>query len=83
MWFTKAYKKVSDEIRTGIKDTDEPDPTTSNLLQEIQHGIDKYQWQMRAFLQRTSTDPNAGRDINGGKPVDLPSTPPVPDTAKP
>ena len=83
VWFTNAYKKVSEEIRAGIKDTNEPDPTTSNLLQEIQHGIDKYQWQMRAFLQRTPTDPNTGWDLNNNKPVDLPSQAPAVDPNKP
>jgi starvation-inducible DNA-binding protein len=73
VWFTGAYKKVGDEIRTGIKDTNEPDPTTSNLLQEVELGVDKYQWQMRAHVQRTATDANTGWDLNDNKPVDLPS----------
>ena len=50
-WFTTGYKIVGDEIRQAIKDTNEPDPTTSNLLQGVEDGIDKYQWQMRAFVQ--------------------------------
>ena len=50
VWFTDSYKMVGEEIRAGIKDTQYPDPTSSNLLQEIEHGIDKYQWQMRAFV---------------------------------
>ncbi|WP_342635983.1 DNA starvation/stationary phase protection protein [Lichenihabitans psoromatis] len=75
VWFTNAYKTVGEEVRAGIKDTQDPDPTSSNLLQEIEHGIDKYQWQMRAFVQGTHTDPNTGFDINNNKPVDLPSQP--------
>jgi hypothetical protein len=78
VWFTNAYKKVGDEIRAGIIDTNEPDPTTANLLQEVELGVDKYQWQMRAHVQRTSTDPNTGWDLNDNKAVDLPSrTPPA------
>jgi hypothetical protein len=73
VWFTTAYKKTGEEIRAGIKDTNEPDPTTANLLQEVELGIDKYQWQMRAQVQRTATDPNNGWDLNDNKPVDLPS----------
>lgn len=76
-WFTSVYKLVGDEIRQAILDTQEVDPTSSNLLQEVENGIDKYQWQARAFLQATPTNPNTGADFNAGKPVDLPSqTPP-------
>ncbi len=70
LWFTTAYKTVGDEIRQAVRDTNEPDPTTSNLLQGVEDAIDKYQWQMRAFIQPTPTDPNAGRDLNDGKPID-------------
>lgn len=83
VWFTNAYKKVGEEIRAGVKDTEDTDPTTSNLLQEVEVAIDKYQWQVRAFVQGTQTDPNTGWDMNNGKPVDLPSQPPAgPSPAK-
>ena len=75
-WFTNAYKQVAEEVRAGIKDTEKPDPTTSNLLQTVEDGIDKYQWQMRAFVQGTQTDPNTGADINAGKAIDLPNQAP-------
>ena len=78
-WFTNAYKQVAEEIRAGIKDTEKPDPTTSNLLQTVEDDIDKYQWQMRAFVQGTATDPNTGWDINNDKPIDLPSQAPAVD----
>lgn len=68
-WFTRNYKVTSDEIGQGIKATEDKDPTTSNLLQEVQHAIDKYQWQMRAMIQPTPTDPNSGADINAGRPI--------------
>lgn len=68
-WFTRYYHDASQVVGEGIKATNDGDPTTSNLLQEVQHALDKYQWQMRAFVQPTPTDPNTGADINGGKPV--------------
>jgi starvation-inducible DNA-binding protein len=67
--FAANYRVVSDEIGQGIKASEDGDPTTSNLLQEVQHAIDKYQWQMRAMIQPTPTDPNTGADLNGGRPV--------------
>ncbi len=76
-WFTSVHKLVGDEIRQAVYDTQDNDPTTSNLLQTVEDGIDKYQWQVRAFLQATPTNPNTGADFNNGKPVDLESqTPP-------
>ncbi len=71
-WFAHNYKVVSDEVGQGIKATEDGDPTTSNLLQEVQHAIDKYQWQMRAMIQPTPTDQNTGADLNGGRPVAAP-----------
>lgn len=68
-WFAQYYRVTSDEIAAGIKATNDTDPTTSNLLQEVQHAIDKYQWQMRAMIQSTPTDPNTGADLNNGRPV--------------
>jgi starvation-inducible DNA-binding protein len=76
VWSTDAYMKVGDEIRAGVIDTNEPDPTTSNLLQDVELGVDKYQWQMRVHVQRTATDANNGWDLNDNKPVDLPSRTP-------
>ncbi len=76
-WWTSAYKVVGDEVRQAIRDTNEPDPTTSNLLQEVDSVISKYQWQVRAFVQATPTDPNTGWDLNNNKPVDLPDQVPA------
>ncbi len=69
--FATNYRTVSDEIGQGIESTSESDPTTSNLLQEVQAAIDKYQWQVRAFVQASNTDPNTGADINNGQPVGI------------
>ena len=71
VWWTNAYKLVGDEVRQAIRDTNEPDPTTSNLLQEVENAIDLYQWQMRAFVQATPTDRNTGWDLNDNKAVEL------------
>ena len=72
-YFTDTYQLVGDEIRQGIHDTEKFDPTTSNLLQTVEDNIDKYQWQTRAFLQTTPTNPNDGSQFSGGKPVDTPN----------
>ncbi len=77
-WFTRYYKATSDRIGQGIKATNDSDPTTSNLLQEVQNVIDKYQWQMRAFIQSTPTDPNTGFDINNNRPFAPAGTPTEP-----
>jgi len=73
----QTYKVVGDEIRQGIRDTNEPDPTTSNLLQSVEQGIDEYQWFFRAMVQATPTDKNTGWDLNDNKPVDLPDQVPA------
>ena len=78
LWFSKNYRTVSMEIGQGIQATSDSDPTTSNLLQEVQGVIDKYQWQMRAHLQATPTDPNTGASINNGQPVAPAGTPTPP-----
>ena len=67
--FARNYRTVSDEIGRGIEATSQSDPTTSNILQEVQAAIDVYQWQVRAFVQAAQTDRNTGADINGGQPV--------------
>ena len=77
-WFTMAYKKVGDEVKVAITDTNDIDPSSSNLLQEVEHQIAKYQWQFRAELQRTATNRNDGSDVNDGKPVQLPQGAPTP-----
>ncbi|MBC7799281.1 MAG: DNA starvation/stationary phase protection protein, partial [Gemmatimonadaceae bacterium] len=77
VWWVNAYKLVGDSARQAIRDMEEPDPTTSNLLLEVDDMIGKFQCQVRAFVQATPTDPNLGRDLNNGQPVDLPSQTPA------
>ena len=70
-FFTYQYETVGQRIYGHVKDVEDADPTTANLLQEVEHAIEKYQWQMRAFLQTTPRDPNTGFDLNNGQPVPL------------
>ena len=77
IWWTNTYKVVGDELRQAIRDTSEPDPTTSNLLQSVEQQIDEYQWFFRAMVQATPTDKNSGWDLNDNKPVDLPDQVPA------
>jgi len=60
-FFTAQYKRVGERLYSRIKNVD---PTTANLLQEVESDIEKYQWQVRAAFQPTPTDPNSGVDIN-------------------
>lgn len=70
-FFTYQYETVGQRIYSRVKDVEDADPTTANLLQEVEHTIEKYQWQMRAFLQTTPRDPNTGSYLNNGQPVPL------------
>ena len=46
-----------------------PIPVLPNLRQSVEDKIDEYQWQIRAFLQNTRTDPSTGWDMIHGQPV--------------
>ncbi|THF68872.1 DNA starvation/stationary phase protection protein [Deinococcus sp. Arct2-2] len=70
-FFTYQYETVGQRLFQRIGDIEKVDPTTANLLQEVEHAIEKYQWQMRAFLQNTPRDPNSGFDLNNNQPVPL------------
>ena len=74
-WLTDAYALVGNEIRRGINDTQDTDPTTGNILQGVEQVIDENQWMARAFLQPTPTNPNDGSQFSGGKAIDLPKSP--------
>ena len=77
VWWTNTYKVVGDELRQAIRDTNEPDPTSSNLLQSVEQASDEYQWFFRAMVQATPTDKNSGWNLNDNKPVDLPDQVPA------
>lgn len=70
-FFIYQYETIGQRIFQRIGDVEKADPTTANQLQEVEAGIEKYQWQMRAFLQNTPTDPNSGFDINNNKPIPM------------
>ncbi len=70
-FFTYQYETVGQRLFQRIGDVEKVAPTTANLLQEVEGAIEKYQWQMRAFLQTTPRDPNTGSNINNGRPVPL------------
>lgn len=70
-FFIYQYETVGQRLFQRIGDVEKADPTTANQLQEVEAAIEKYQWQMRAFLQNTPADPNTGSDINNNKPVPL------------
>lgn len=68
-FFSQQYVTVGGRLFKRIDDVEKVDPTTANLLQEVEHDIEKFQWQMRAHLQPTNTDPNGGAFLNSGAPV--------------
>jgi len=71
-FFISQYQTVGARIKKRVDDIEKVDPTSANLLQEVESFIEKYQWQVRAEFQPTQTDPNTGVDINNNKPVLLP-----------
>lgn len=77
LWFAEAYRVAANVARQGIEETEDPDPTTSKLLQEVDALVAKYRWQMRAHFRPTPTDPNRGADLNNGRAVEVPGARPV------
>ncbi|WP_082675499.1 Dps family protein [Aureimonas ureilytica] len=73
-WFTLAYKQVGEEVRGAIRASEENDPETSNILQEVEGQLAKYQWMMRAYVQTTPTDANNAQPLNTGRSIDLPAS---------
>lgn len=63
-FFIDELKLVGDRTRQRIKDTEDIDPTTSNLLQEVEYTLGQYQWQYRAHAQSTPTDNQNGSELN-------------------
>lgn len=62
-FFSQQYASVSSRLLERITDLEDGDPTSANLLQEVQQLLDKNQWQMRAHFQATPTDRNTGADL--------------------
>lgn len=71
-FFISQYQTVGQRIYDRIGEIENVDPTSANLLQEVESAIEKYQWQVRAEYQPTATDNNDGSNLNGGTPVEIP-----------
>ena len=70
-FFVYQYETVGQRVHQRINAVEKVDPTSANLLQEVEANIEKYQWQERAFLQGTPKDPNTGFDLNNGHTIPL------------
>ncbi|HSQ31283.1 MAG TPA: ferritin-like domain-containing protein [Gemmatimonadaceae bacterium] len=55
-YFAEQYAVVADRLLERIGDIEEDDPTSANLLQEVEHLVEKNQWQVRAHLEARPTD---------------------------
>lgn len=71
-FFISQYQTVGQRVYDRIGQIEDADPTSANLLQEVESAIEKYQWQVRAEYQPTATDSNDGSNLNGGTPVEIP-----------
>ena len=63
-FFIGELKLVGDRTRQRIRDTEDLDPTSANLLQEVEYILGQYQWQYRAHAQSTPTDSQNGSELN-------------------
>lgn len=63
-FFIDELKLVGDRTRQRIRDTEDLDPTSANLLQEVEYILGQYQWQYRAHAQSTPTDSQNGSELN-------------------
>lgn len=63
-FFIDELVRVGSRTRERITATEDPDPTTSNLLQEVEYTLAQYQWQYRAHAQSTPTDGQNGSELN-------------------
>ena len=66
-FFSQQYASVSSRMLERITDLEDGDPTSANLLQEVQQMLDKNQWQMRAHFQATPTDRNTGAELGASQ----------------
>lgn len=63
-FFIDDLKLTGDRTRGRIKEIEDLDPTSANLLQEVEYTLGQYQWQFRAFAQPTPTDNDNGSELN-------------------
>ena len=62
-FFIDELVLVGDRTRERIRETEDPDPTTSNLLQEVEYTLAQYGWQYRAHAQSIPTDSQNGSEL--------------------
>lgn len=55
-YFTEQYAAVGERLRERVGKIEEDDPTSANLLQEVEHLVEKDQWQMRAHLEAATAE---------------------------
>lgn len=55
-YFTEQYAAVAERVLKRIGAIEEDDPTSANLLQEVEHAIEKDLWQMRVHLEARPGD---------------------------
>ena len=63
-FFIDELVLVGSRTRGRITATEDPDPTTSNLLKEVEYTLAQYQRQYRAHAQSTPTDSQNGSELN-------------------
>ena len=63
-FFIDDLKLTADHTRGYIDQIENLDPTSANLLQEVEYTLAQYQWQFRAFAQPTPTDNDNGSELN-------------------
>lgn len=63
-FFIDELKLTGDRTRGRIKEIEDLDPTSANILQEVEYTLGQYQWQFRAFAQPTPTDNDNGSELN-------------------
>ena len=63
-FFIDDLKLTADHTRGYIDQIETLDPTSANVLQEVEYILAQYQWQFRAFAQPTPTDNDNGSELN-------------------
>lgn len=63
-FFIDELVLVGSRTRQRITDTEDLDPTTSILLQEVEYTLAQYEWQYRAHAQSTPADAQNGSELN-------------------
>lgn len=59
-FFSEQYGTVGERLHERITEVEDEDPTSANLLQEVEHLVEKDQWQMHAHLRRPAATGSEG-----------------------